>query len=96
MSNLSSCTCITKTKRHHHGVVCASCNNKKIDPLLVIGDITAYRVWKFNPVQGFNISRNSGMNKWSDFNDVVPPGFGEQQDSMKPWSGKAQCNKKTG
>ena len=91
MSNLSSCTCITKTKRHHHGVVCASCNNQKINPLLVIGDITAYRVWKFNPVQGFNISRNSGMNKWSDFNDVVPPGFGEQQDSMKPWSGKAEC-----
>ena len=92
MSNIKICNCITNDKRNHHGVVCARCNSEKIDPLLVIGDITAYRVWKFNPVYGFNINKNNGFNTWSDFNEVVPPGFGEQHDSMKPWSGKAKCN----
>mgnify|MGYP007000236602 len=28
---------------------------------------------------------------WSEFNDVLPPGFGEESDFMKPWSGASHC-----
>ena len=91
MNNLNECTCITVNRlRQHHGVVCTTCNPNKIETLLIPNAITAYRIWRFDIQNGFKSSphRNRG---WSEFNDVLPPGFKDELDQMKPWSGKSFC-----
>ena len=91
MRNVNDCKCLRNNLRNHHGVVCTTCNNKTIEPLLVPNEITAYRVWKFNHRDGFAI-RSSVRSGWYDFNQEVPPVFAEEVDFMKPWSGSANCN----
>ena len=91
MRNVNDCKCSMNNLRNHHGVVCSSCNANTIEPLLVPNEITAYRVWKFNHRDGFSIRRTSGRSGWYDFNQVIPPGFGQETDFMKPWSGSANC-----
>ena len=92
MQNVRECQCIQNNLRNHHGVVCTSCNPELIDPFIVPESIKAYRVWRFTIQNGFHASGGWRRNRtWSDFNDVLPPGFGSEHDFMKPWSGKASC-----
>ena len=91
MNNINECRCITvHNLRQHHGVVCTTCNPNRIEKLVVPGTVTGYRVWKFDHQHGF---RNTTGRKrgWSEFNSVLPPGFGDELDYMKPWSGAAKC-----
>ena len=92
MDNVNKCQCIEDSLRTHHGIVCVSCNPKSIDPFIVPDFIKAYRVWRFTTQNGFHEASGWRRNRtWSDFNDSLPPGFGLEQDFMKPWSGKATC-----
>jgi len=91
MNNINECSCVTvHNLRQHHGVVCTTCNPNRIEKLLVPGTVTGYRVWKFDQQHGFRTS-NGRRRGWSDFNSVLPPGFEDELDHMKPWSGAATC-----
>ena len=90
MNNLNECTCITVNRlRQHHGVVCTTCNPNRIEHLIVPQAITAYRVWRYDHQNAFH--KSTSRKGWSDFNDVLPPGFGNEHDHMQPWSGPAFC-----
>ena len=92
MDNVNKCECLENSLRTHHGIVCTKCNPESIDPFIVPESIKAYRVWRFIIQNGFHPAGGWRRNRtWSDFNDVLPPGFGTEQDFMKPWSGKATC-----
>ena len=92
MENVNKCQCLENNLRTHHGIVCTKCNPESIDPFIVPESIKAYRVWRFTIQNGFHAAGGWRRNRtWSDFNDVLPPGFGTEQDFMKPWSGKATC-----
>ena len=91
MRNINKCSCVTVNRlRQHHGVVCTTCNPNKIEKLVVPSSITAYRVWKFSHQNAFQ-KPTQLKRGWSEFNDVLPPGFGEESDFMKPWSGASHC-----
>ena len=91
MNNLNECSCIEENQlRQHHGVVCTTCNPNRIEQLFVPESITAYRVWKYDHQNAF-LKSSQRKRGWSDFNDVLPPGFGDQLDHMKPWSGASYC-----
>jgi len=94
MKNITFCMCSddNSRKRNHHGVVCTKCNVNHIEPLLVLGDIKAYRMWNFNIESGFSSHRGSSQT-WESFNTLPPPGIADDknQDYMKPWKSKATC-----
>jgi len=94
MENITFCMCSddNSRKRNHHGVVCTKCNNNHIEPLLVPGEIKAYRMWNFNIESGFSSHRGRSQT-WESFNTSPPPGMVDDinQDYMKPWRGKAAC-----
>ena len=89
MDNVKKCQCLEHNLRNHHGIVCSRCNRERIEPLIVPESLKAYRIWRFTIQNGFHTSDGWRRNRtWSDFNDVLPPGFGTEQDFMKPWSGR--------
>ena len=92
MDNVKKCQCLENNLRNHHGIVCSRCNRERIEPLIVPESLEAYRIWRFTIQNGFHTSDGWRRNRtWSDLNDVLPPGFGTEQDFMKPWSGRATC-----
>ena len=92
MDNVKKCQCLEHNLRNHHGIVCSRCNRERIDPLIVLESLKAFRIWRFTIQNGFHTNDGWRRNRtWSDFNDVLPPGFGTEQDFMKPWSGRATC-----
>ena len=90
MENVNKCQCLENNLRTHHGIVCTKCNPESIDPFIVPESIKAYRVCRFTIQNAFHAAGGWRRNRtWRDFNDVLPPGVGTEQDFMKPWTGKA-------
>ena len=74
MFNVNFCNCSGQNsrKRHHHGVICTTCNPALIEPLFVPEEIKAYRTWNFSVESGFTARGNGRIQSWNDFNSSPP------------------------
>ena len=95
MFNVNFCNCSDQNsrKRHHHGVICTTCNPALIEPLFVPEEIKAYRTWNFSVESGFIARGNGRIQSWNDFNSSPPPSViaGDLHSAGQPWQPPAIC-----